>query len=64
MKSTIISKIRKLVTEHPTLVTIGLGLAITFVIGAAIGMVDVHTAAARVQDQNTLVIPTLATRTH
>lgn len=36
----IIFKIRKVVTEHPTLVTIGLGLAITFAVGGAIGMLD------------------------
>jgi hypothetical protein len=29
-----------LLTAHPKLVTFGIGLAITFVIGTAIGMVD------------------------
>jgi hypothetical protein len=45
MKSSIL-KIRKLVTEHPTLVTIGLGLAITLAIGAVIGVLDYHQAYA------------------
>jgi hypothetical protein len=39
------TKIMNLLTAHPTLVTFGIGLAITFVIGAAIGMVD-HQAFA------------------
>jgi hypothetical protein len=34
------SKIMNTVTAHPKLVTFGIGLAITFVIGTAIGMVD------------------------
>jgi hypothetical protein len=40
----IILKIGKLVTGHPSLVTIGLGLAITFAIGTAIEMLDVRAA--------------------
>jgi hypothetical protein len=44
----VISKIRKLATEHPTLVTIGLGLAITFAIGAVIGMLDPQPAYAHI----------------
>jgi hypothetical protein len=39
-------KIMNIITAHPKLVTFGIGLAITFVIGAAIGMVD-HEAFAR-----------------
>jgi hypothetical protein len=35
-----------IITAHPKLVTFGIGLAITFVIGTAIGMVD-HEAFAR-----------------
>ncbi|MDQ6722750.1 MAG: hypothetical protein M3Z01_00580 [Thermoproteota archaeon] len=31
-----------IVASHPKLVTFGIGLAITFVIGASIGMVDHH----------------------
>jgi hypothetical protein len=34
------TKIMNLLTAHPKLVTFGIGLAITFVIGTAIGMVD------------------------
>jgi hypothetical protein len=34
------NKIMNLLTAHPKLVTFGIGLAITFVIGAAIGVVD------------------------
>ena len=34
------NKIMKKLIEHPKLVTFGIGLAITFVIGTAIGMVD------------------------
>jgi hypothetical protein len=45
MKSLIL-KIRKLVEEHPTLVTIGLSLAISFAIGAAIGILDSQQAYA------------------
>jgi hypothetical protein len=33
-------KIMYIITAHPKLVTLGIGLAITFVIGTAIGMVD------------------------
>jgi uncharacterized membrane protein len=39
-------KIMNLLTAHPKLVTFGIGLAITFVIGAAIGMVDHNQAFA------------------
>jgi hypothetical protein len=45
MKS-ITLKIRKLVAECPTLVTIGIGLAISFAIGSAIGMLDPQQAFA------------------
>jgi hypothetical protein len=45
MKS-IILKIRTLATQYPTLVTIGLGLAITLAIGATIGMLDLQHAYA------------------
>jgi hypothetical protein len=34
------TKIMNTLTAHPKFVTFGIGLAITFVIGAAIGMVD------------------------
>jgi uncharacterized membrane protein len=33
-------KIMNIITAHPKLVTFGIGLAITFVIGTAIGMLD------------------------
>ena len=39
-------KIMNMVTAHPKLVTLGIGLAITFVIGTAIGMVDHQSAYA------------------
>jgi hypothetical protein len=53
MKTTIISKIRKFMTENPTLVMFGLALAITLAIGAAVGTLDQHQALAfRAQDPN------------
>ncbi len=42
------NKIITAITAHPKLVTFGIGLAITFVIGTAIGMVD-HEAFASTQ---------------
>ena len=33
-------KIMNMITAHPKLVTFGIGLAITFVVGTAIGLVD------------------------
>jgi hypothetical protein len=33
-------KIMNIITAHPKLVTFGIGLAITFVVGTAIGMAD------------------------
>ena len=35
-----------IITAHPKLVTFGIGLAITFVIGTAIGMVEIQQAHA------------------
>jgi hypothetical protein len=37
-----------IIAEHPKLVTFGIGLAITFVIGTAIGMVDTQQAHATI----------------
>ena len=34
------NKILSAITAHPKIVTLGIGLAITFVIGTAIGMVE------------------------
>jgi uncharacterized membrane protein len=45
------TKIMNTLTAHPKLVTFSIGLAITFVIGAAIGMVD-HQAFAHSANQN------------
>jgi len=39
-------KIMNIITAHPKLVTFGIGLAITFVIGTVIGMVDHNQAFA------------------
>jgi hypothetical protein len=39
-------KIMNTISAHPKLVTFGIGLAITFVIGTAIGMVDHNQAFA------------------
>jgi hypothetical protein len=39
-------KIMNMVVSHPKLVTFGIGLAITFAIGTAIGMVDHNQAFA------------------
>jgi hypothetical protein len=36
------TKIMNIITAHPKLVTFGIGLAIAFVIGTAIGMVDAN----------------------
>ena len=33
-------KVSSTITAHPTLVTFGIGLSVTFVIGTAIGMLD------------------------
>jgi hypothetical protein len=44
-------KIMNIVTAHPKLVMFGIGLGITFVIGAAIGMVD-HPAFAQIIAQH------------
>jgi hypothetical protein len=49
------TKIMNVVTAHPKLVTFGIGLAITFVIGVAIGMAG-HQAFAKIEDQQTLII--------
>ena len=40
------TKIMNMVTSHPKLVTFGIGLAITFVIGTAIGMIEHNQAFA------------------
>ena len=39
-------KIMNIVTAHPKLVTFGIGFAITFVVGIAIGMVETQQAHA------------------
>jgi hypothetical protein len=44
-------KIMNILTAHPKLVTFGIGLAITFVIGTAIGMVD-HQQAFAISQRN------------
>jgi hypothetical protein len=38
-------KLLNTVTAHPKLVTLGIGLAVTFAIGTAIGMVELHNLA-------------------
>jgi hypothetical protein len=38
-------KIMNMSIKHPKLVTLGIGLAITFVIGTAIGMLEHHNLA-------------------
>lgn len=43
---TLKTKIMNMVASHPKLLTFGIGLAITFVIGTAIGMVDHNQAFA------------------
>jgi hypothetical protein len=42
------SKIMNIITAHPKLVTFGIGLAITFAIGTALGMVEPQQAQASV----------------
>lgn len=41
-------KILNIAAAHPKLVTFGIGLAITFVIGTAIGMIEPRQVIARV----------------
>jgi hypothetical protein len=45
-------KVSSSITAHPRLVTFGIGLAITFVIGTAIGMVDHQQAFASIHQHN------------
>ena len=45
-------KIMNTITAHPDLVTLGIGLAITFVVGTAIGMLDHNQAFAIRQNIN------------
>jgi hypothetical protein len=45
-------KIMNMVVAHPKLITFGIGLAVTFVIGTAIGMVD-HNQVFAVTQTNT-----------
>jgi len=47
------TKIMNVVTAHPKLVTLGVGLAVTFVVGTAIGMVDHNQAFANIHMSNT-----------
>ncbi len=46
------SKIMEIITVNPKLVTFGIGLAITFAIGTAIGMLDHNQAFALSQFAN------------
>jgi hypothetical protein len=39
-------KLLNAITAHPRLVTLGIGLGITFAIGTAIGMLDINQAFA------------------
>jgi len=52
-----ISSVRNLIAAHPKLLMFGFSLALTAVGLMVTGFTD-HQAYARVQDQNTLVIPT------
>ena len=45
------SKIFDIITAHPNLVTFGIGLAITFATGTAMGMLD-HNQAFAFHNQN------------
>ena len=45
-------KVLDTVTAHPRLVTLGIGLAVTFVIGTATGMVDHEAFAAQIIAQH------------
>jgi hypothetical protein len=51
-----ISSVRNLIAAHPKLLMFGFSLALTAVGLMITGFTD-HQAYARVQDQNTLVIP-------
>jgi hypothetical protein len=52
MIKSIKEKVLSTVTAHPRLVTFGIGLAVTFVVGTAIGMVD-HNQVFAINQQNT-----------
>ncbi|MDQ6722749.1 MAG: hypothetical protein M3Z01_00575 [Thermoproteota archaeon] len=47
------TKIMNVITAHPKLVTFGIGFAITFVVGIAIGLVDHNQAYAVGTNTNT-----------
>ncbi|MDQ6724140.1 MAG: hypothetical protein M3Z01_07750 [Thermoproteota archaeon] len=51
------TKIMNIVASHSKLVTFGIGLALIFSIGIAIGMVDQQQVFAKIEDQTTLIIP-------
>jgi hypothetical protein len=46
------NKIVNIIASHPRFVTFGIGLAITFVVGAAIGMIDHHNLAYATNTNN------------
>ena len=56
MFNSIKEKLLTAITAHPRLVTLGIGLAVTFVIGIAIGMVD-HSAFAAHHHPQTQTMP-------
>ena len=47
-------KLLNSITIHPKIATLGIGLAITFVIGTAIGMVDHSQQVFAINQQNVL----------
>jgi hypothetical protein len=51
-----ISSIRNFMSTHPRLVTLGFSLAVIAVASLILGFAD-HQAYAKIEDQNTLVIP-------
>ena len=50
-------KIMNIITAHPKLVTLGIGLAVTFIIGTAIGSLDHNQIFAIQGHRNSVAIP-------
>ena len=52
-KKSLKNKLVNIVASHPMIVTFGIGLAITFVVGTAIGMIDHNQVFAAATATNT-----------
>jgi hypothetical protein len=56
-KMLIKQKLLNAIAAHPKLAAFGIALAITMAVGTAIGMSDIHTAAAKIEGNDILVMP-------